>query len=318
MKRISDPVLIIVLLVLSLAGCTAKKPAEKLYVFSHEREEVWLVGAEGAEKIFDVPEDALSADISGSTLWYANGTTLARLGLADGSRAEYALPGNNGVGYFMVAAENEAFIALTAGKTGNFDTGDIYRVGESGAERVTSGNVLTPNVPFAVDGGSVYYLTGDLKLMREDADGKLTEFERPAFPITCLSVDGGRVYASWAADCRSYDAATGGDERFETAFGSVSQEQGAITADEDSLSFAVAHNGWLYYPVANTENKGSDDVYRFMARRISDGKTVEYAVVGEVFVYSFDNVVTFGEQGFVFDDGYQRDTFRYFPYYQGK
>lgn len=316
MKRISCSVLIVVLLVLSLVGCAEKKPAEKLYVLSHERGEVWLVGAEGAEKTLDVPEDALSANISGSTLWYANGTTLVRLGLADGSRAQYALPGNHGVGYFMVAAENEAFIALCTGKTGNFDTGDIYRVGESGSERVTSGNVLTANIPFAVDDGSVYYLTGDFKLMREDADGKLTEFERPAFPITCLSVDGGRVYASWAADCRSYDAVTGGEEKFETAFGSP--EQGAITADEGSLSFAAAHNGWLYYPVANIVSKSSDDAYRFMARRISDGKTVEYAVVGEVFFYSFDNVVTFGEQGFVFDDGYQRDTFRYFPYYQGK
>ena len=71
-------------LFLALSGCSGKTPDEKLYVLSRERDAVYLVGAKGSEKVMDVPADALLADVSGSSLWYATETALIQLGLADG------------------------------------------------------------------------------------------------------------------------------------------------------------------------------------------------------------------------------------------
>ncbi|MBR5708359.1 MAG: hypothetical protein IKX41_03150, partial [Oscillospiraceae bacterium] len=245
MKRILTFVLAAAL-VLSLAACAktpGAEPPEKLYVLTHQREAVYLVGADGAEKVYDLPGPMMTADVCGSVLWYVEGDSLVRVGLADGSKTEYALPENEGGGYYMFAAENEAYVALANGQYDNLHTGEIYRAGEddayvdiadgqydnlytgeiyrvgaNGAEQVTHGYAYyMTTCPFTVDGGSVYFLAGgvpagsELKLVREDADGTRVEFERPGFPLFALSVDGGRVYACWAYDCRSYDAATGGD-----------------------------------------------------------------------------------------------------------
>ena len=316
-----------VVIAVAAAGCVfagVKKPApEKLYVLSHERESVWLVGEKGSEKVCDLPDTAATADVCGSVLWYADGTSLVRVALENGEKTEYALPENEGVGYFMFAAENEAYVALADGHYDNLYTGEIYRVGANGAEQVTHGYAYyMTTCPFTVDGGSVYCLAGgvpagsELRLVREDADGSRTEFDWPGFPLTCISVDGGRVYACWAGDCRSYDAATGGDERIETAFASVSSLQRVRTADDGvRLNYAIAHDGWLYYINGNYENT---DLTLF-ARRLSDGRLVEYAAVPEAAAwYSVYRVVTFGERGLVLNYGDRTDEFRYIPYYGGK
>jgi beta-lactamase regulating signal transducer with metallopeptidase domain len=322
-----------VVIAVAAAGCVfagAKKPApEKLYVLSHQREAVWLVGADGAEKVCDLPDTAATADVCGSILWYADGTSLVRVALENGEKTEYALPENEGVGYYMFAEENAAYVALADGHYDNLYTGEIYRVGADGAEQVTHGYAYyMTTCPFAVDGGSVYCLAGgvpagsELRLVREDADGTRVEFDRPGFPLTCISVDGGRVYACWAYDCRSYDAATGGGERIETAFASVPSARRVKTAgatENGSLPHsAAARGGWLYYAAGNYEFEGADDSTLLMARRISDGKLVEYAAAEDVGFYGFDSVVTFGERGFVLNYGYWEDKFVYIPYYDGK
>ena len=304
MKRITAAALAILILSLTLAGCAAKTPDEKIYALTKELDAVYLVGADGAEKVYDLPDGAITAAVSGGTLWYADETALVRLDLADLSRREYELPENNGVGFYMSAEENEAYVMLC---TGRENTGAVYRIGESGTERITKEQTLFLNTPFVVDGGSVYHVTGNDELVREDADGALTVFERPAFPLNhTMSLDGGRVYTCWAADCRSYDAATGGGERIETGVGG------------EALPNAKAHDGWLYYFGANYENRGSDDVMRLMAKRISDGRTVEYARTADLSFYAFDRVVTFGERGLVINDGYEQNDFRYVLYYTGK
>ena len=315
MKR-AISLIIAAVLVLSLAGCAAEKPDEKIYVLSRDRDAVWLVGADGAEKVMDVPEDALSASLEGGTLWYANETKLVRVGAADGSRTEFDLPASDWKGR-IVPAGDEAYIALklNGGGAELFESGFIYRVGADGAELVTE-HKTSLHWPFTVDGSSVYF-TDDRtrKIFRVDPDGKLTRFEREgASPWpTCISSDGGRLYVSWIDHCFSYDAATGGDEREETIFGPVSPSPTVIKS-VDYVHSALAHDGWLYYGAGDPSGS---EVW-FMGRRIADGKTVRFGTVEDVFFYSFDSVVTFGEQGFVVADGYQKEVFRYFPYYSGK
>lgn len=299
--------LIALALILSLAACAKApaQPAEKLYALTHEREAVYLVGADGAEKVYDLPRSGMTADVSGSTLWYVEGDSLVRVGLADGSKTEYALPENAGVGPALVGAENEAYVMLASGKAEGFFTSAVYRVGANGAERVTSEYDYFENSTFAVDGSSVYYVDRENKLVREDADGKRTVFDWPGFPVIFgLSVDGGRLYACWAAECRSYDAVTGGDERIESG------------EEDETINIAVAHGGWLYYLVPSKDP--TDSAQLLKARRISDGKIVEYAKTADVGFYTLGNVLTFGERGFVLDDGYQTDIFRYIPYDAGE
>lgn len=309
-KRISTVVSVVVLVfALSFSGCftkkTDEKPAEKLYALTHEHEAVYLVGSDGAEKVYDLPERGMPADLSGSTLWYADGNTLVRVALESGEKTEYALPENAGVGPALVGAENEAYVMLASGEADGFITGAIYRVGSNGAERVTSEYDYFENSTFAADGSSVYYVDRENKLVREDADGKRTVFDWPGFPVTFgLSVDGGRVYACWAADCRSYDAATGGDERIESG------------EEDETVKIAAAHGGWLYYLVPSKDPMDSAQLLK--ARHISDGKVVEYAKTADVGFYTLGNVLTFGERGFVLDDGYQTDIFSYFPYDAGE
>jgi hypothetical protein len=178
-------------------------------------------------------------------------------------------------------------------------------------------------LPFAVDGGSVYHAVfgwnSTTGLVREDADGTVTEFDWPGFPLICLSVDGGRVFACWMAGCRSYDAATGGDEKIETSAGTFSAED-ALPDEYVELTDAQAHDGWLYFWTYRNPDSSVTITkpMLFMARRIYDGKTVGYTKCDDVGFYAFENVVTFGEQGFVINDGYQKNEFRYFPYYSGK
>ncbi|MCR5648527.1 MAG: M56 family metallopeptidase, partial [Oscillospiraceae bacterium] len=292
------------------AACLAKAEAfyagltERLYCLTHERDAVWLVGLDGAEKVYDLPEGTQTAAVAGSTLWYATEDELVRVDLADGSRREYALPENTWAGYYMYAEENAACIPLFTGEPGHA-SGAIYRFGDGGAERVTSGNVMSGTYPFAVDGRSIYYLTDGELLVREAPDGTVREFERPLLPLGSISVDGGRVYTAGSfGGCTSYDAATGGGERMETGAGG------------EIIHSCTAHGGWLYYPIGNPDMTGADDAALLMARRISDGKAVEYAKCTDAFTfYTLPFLVTFGEQGFVLDDGYQRDDFRYIPYY---
>ncbi len=329
MKR-AISLIIAAVLVLSLAGCAAEKPSEKLYCMSHEREAVWLVDANGSEKVFELPEDVLTAGICGSRLWYTeDGAALVRVDLADGTREEFELPENSGVGYFMIAEEDAAYVSLCTVRTEeapNYKVevkGAIFRVGADGAEPVTGEYDWNETLPFAVDGGSVYHAVfgwnSTTGLVREDADGTVTEFDWPGFPLICLSVDGGRVFACWMAGCRSYDAATGGDEKIETSAGTFSAED-ALPDEYVELTDAQAHDGWLYF--WTYRNPDSSVTIKkpmlFMARRISDEKAVEYTKCDDVGFYAFENVVTFGEQGFVINGGYQKNEFRYFPYYSGK
>ena len=307
MKRFLS-ILIVLALVFSLAACAAKKPAqpaEKLYALTHEREAVYFVGADGAEKVYDLPRSGMTADVSGSTLWYVEGYSLVRVGLADGSKTEYALPENAGVGPALVGAENEAYVMLASGKADGFFTGAVYRVGANGAERVTSEYDWFENSTFAVDGSSVYYVDRENKLVREDADGKRTVFDWPGFPVTNgLSVDGGRLYACLAAECRSYDAVTGGDERIESG------------EEDETINIAVAHGGRLYYLAPSKDP--TDSALLLKARSISDDKVVTFAKTADVGFYTLGAVLTFGERGFVLDDGYQTDDFRYIPYDAGE
>ncbi len=292
------------------AACLAKAEAfyagltERLYCLTHERDAIWLVGLDGAEKVMELPEGVQTAAVAGSTLWYATEDELVRVYLADGSRREYALPENTWAGYYMYAEENAACIPLFTGEPGHA-SGAIYRFGDGGTERVTSGNVMSGTYPFAVDGRSIYYLTDGELLVREAPDGTVREFERPLLPLGSISVDGGRVYTAGSfGGCTSYDAATGGGERMETGAGG------------EIIHSCTAHGGWLYYPIGNPDMTGADDAALLMARRISDGKAVEYAKCTDAFTfYTLPFLVTFGEQGFVLDDGYQRDDFRYIPYY---
>ena len=311
MKR-AISLIIAAILVLSLAGCAAKKPDEKIYVLSRDRDAVWLVGADGAEKITDVPEDALSVSLAGDKLWYANETALARIALPDGSLTEYELPEMEKKGR-IVGFDDEAYIALGAQMSS--ESGFIYRVSSEGAEIVTQ-HKASLHWPFAVDGDSVYFTDDRTRMIyRVDPDGKLTRFERSdgnPWP-DCISSDGGRLYVSWVGRCFSYDAETGGDEKLETIFGPVSPSP-TVVRSVDYVSYTMAHDGWIYY---GTGAPSGSEVW-FMGRRISDGKTVRFGTVEDVFFYSFDSVVTLGEQGFVVADGYGKEVFRYFPYYSGK
>lgn len=306
MKRSIPVVLAILILIPLLAGCAIKKASEKIFCLTHEREAVWLVSTEGSEKVFDLPDTMLTAGIIGDKLWYSDGMKLVRVTLKDGSSKEYTLPENKGIGFFMVPRENDAYVMLATGKTENFDTGGIYRVGENGTECITRGNVLIGTYKFIVENGSVYYLTDNNKLVRENADGNRTEFEWPGFPMLNLSIDSGRVYACWAAECRSYDAVTGSDERIEFGDGS------------EPIQIAEADGGWLYYLVTNGETSGADDTFILKARSNSSGRIIDYAKTADIGVYAFGDVVTFGEQGFVLDDGYQQDEFKYILYTQEK
>ena len=313
-----------VVIAVAAAGCvfagTKKAAPEKIYALSRGVDAVWLVDGEGSEKVFDLPETAESAAVAGSTLWYSTEGSVVRVGLADGSRTEYPFPEGLSAGYGMwYVTEDEAYILLSDFDELEFSTGDIYRFGEAGAELVTDGTGAVSLSAIGVDGGSLYYLTGstgERRLVCERADGTLTVYDRPGLSLYGMSFDGGRVYASGNALCRSFDAATGGDERIETAFASVSSLQRVRTADDGvRLNYAIAHDGWLYYINGNYENT---DLTLF-ARRLSDGRLVEYAAVPEAAAwYSVYRVVTFGERGLVLNYGDRTDEFRYIPYYSGK
>ena len=316
MKRVLVSIILFFVLVISLSACAAKKPSEKLYVLSRDRDAVWLVGADGAEKVMDVPEDALSAALEGDTFWYANEAKLVKIGVADGTHAEFEIPASDWKGR-IVPAGDEAYIVLNLNGGGAelYESGFIYRVGPDGAELVSE-HKTSLHWPFVVDGDTVFF-TDDRtnKVFRINPDGKLTRFERAdgtPWP-NCISLDGGRIYISWVGRCYSYDAETGGDEKLETIFGPVSSSQ-AVIRSVDYVSSAVAHDGWLYY---GTSDPSGSEIW-FVGRRIADGKTVRFGSVDDVFFYSLDSVVSFGEQGFVVADGYQKEVFRYFPYYSGE
>ena len=297
---------------LALSGCAAKAPDEKLYVLSRERDAVYLVGAKGSEKVMDVPADALLADVSGSSLWYATETSLIRLGLADGSRTDFGLAEDEYKAR-LLAFEDEAYIQLRD----NVGSGKILRADAEGLTRVTGKTVCDryPDIPFAVADGAVYYFSNGAALWREDVQGR-THLDIVRSPLSGMSVDRGRVYLCGADGCFSYDAPTGGDERLELAFGSVeASELPRAVYSFEIIKTAAAHGGWLYWPAANPKSRGADDAVLLMAKRVSDGLTVEYAKMADVFGYSFDSVVTFGRQGFVVSDGYANETFRYIPYY---
>jgi hypothetical protein len=299
-------------LALALSGCAAKAPDEKLYVLSRERDAVWLVGAKGSEKIMDVPADALLADVSGGSLWYATETSLVKLCLADGSRTEYDLPEDE-YKVELLAFEAEAYIQTRTGA----GAGRIFRADAEGLTRVTGKTVYDrePVVPFAVEDGAIYYFSNGAPLWREDAQGR-THLDIVSYPLYGMSVDRGRVFLCGADGCYSYDAATGTDERLELEFGSVdASELPRAVYSFEIIKTAAAHDGWLYWPAANPKAKGADDAVLLMAKRLSDGLTVEYAKVADVFGYSFDSVVTFGRQGLVVSDGCETETFRYIPYY---
>ncbi|MBR5114943.1 MAG: hypothetical protein IK101_06570 [Oscillospiraceae bacterium] len=299
-------------LALALSGCSGKTPDEKLYVLSRERDAVYLVGAKGSEKVMDVPADALLADVSGSSLWYATETALIKLGLADGSRTEFKLAADE-YKTELLAFEDEAYIQQRT----NVGAGKVLRADADGITRVTGKTVYerAPQVPFAVEDGAIYYFSNGAPLWREDAEGR-THLDIVRSPLYAMSVDRGRVYLCEADGCFSYDAATGTDERLELEFGSVdASELPRAVYSFEIIKTAVAHDGWLYWPAANPKAKGADDAVLFMAKRLSDGLTVEYAKMADVFGYSFDSVVTFGRRGFVVSDGYASETFRYIPYY---
>ena len=296
---------------LALSGCAAKAPDEKLYVLSRERDAVYLVGAKGSEKVMDVPSDSLLADVSGSSLWYATETSLIRLGLADGSRTDFGLAEDEYKAR-LLAFEDEAYIQLRD----NVGSGKILRADAEGLTRVTGKTVCDryPDIPFAVADGAVYYFSNGAALWREDAQGR-THLDIVRSPLYGMSVDRGRVYLCGADGCFSYDALTGGDERLELAFGSVeASELPRAVYSFEIIKTAAAHGGWLYWPAANPKSRGADDAVLLMAKRLSDGLTVEYAKMADVFGWSFDSVVTFGRQGFVVSDGYANETFRYIPY----
>ena len=305
MKRIIAAALAILILALTLAGCAAKTPDEKIYALTKELDAVYLVGADGAERVYDLPDGAITAAVSGGTLWYADGAALIRLDLADLSRREYELPGDEWPRRIL-AVGDEAYIALYNSVGG----GKILRADEDGIERVTGKTVedfypFPVRAQFAVEAGAVYYFSNGGPLWREVAGGRTHLINRRG-TVYCLSVDGGRIYVCADADCRSYDAATGGGERIETGVGG------------EALPNAKAHDGWLYYFVTNYETKGVGDTMRLMAKRISDGKTVEYARTADLGFYPFEAVVTFGERGLVINDGYEQNDFRYVLYYTGK
>ena len=299
-------------LALALSGCAPEAPDEKLYVLTRERDAVWLVGAKGSEKVTDVPADALLADVSGSSLWYATETALVKLGLVDGSRTEFELPADE-YKVRLLAFEDEAYIQTRT----NVGAGRVLRADAEGLTRVTGKTVYErePQIPFAVEDGAIYYFSNGAPLWREDEQGR-THLDIAGYPLYAMSVDRGRVYLCGADGCRSYDAATGTDERLELEFGSVdaSSLPRAVYSFE-IIKTACAHDGWLYWPAANPKSRGADDAVLLMAKRLSDGLTVEYAKTADVFGWSFDSVVTFGRQGFVVADGYATETFRYIPYY---
>lgn len=318
-----------VVIAVAAAGCVfagAKNAApEKIYALSHERDAVWLVGEDGAEKVYDLPDTAENADVFGSVLWYSTEGCVVRLALESGAKTEYPLPEGLSAGYGMwYVTEDEAYILLSAFDGYEYATGDVYRFGDGGVELVTDGTGSVALTSIAVDDGSLYYQAdrnSERKILRKGADGALTVYDRPGLPLYGLSVDGGRIYASWDRDCRSYDAATGGDERIETAFVSVSSARRVKTVSEAedgvSIGYAITHDGWLYYIRGNYESR---DLSLF-ARRLSDGRLVEYAVISEEAAawYSIFRVVTFGERGLVLNIGdYVEDRFVYIPYYDGK
>ena len=319
-----------VVIAVAAAGCVfagVKKPApEKIYALSRGVDAVWLVGADGAEKVMDIPEEAVGGKcLSGGALWYSTGDFVVRIALADGSRTEYPVPEGLSADHWMWAVtEDEAYILLSSFDDLEFSSGDVYRFGDGGVTLVSDGTGSVALSGIGVDGGSVYYLAGPVgsrKVVRKDADGTSVESARPFSTIGCLSVDGGRVYVGNGFDLRSYDAATGGDERIETAFASVSSLQRVRTADDgERLNYAIAHDGWLYYIKGNYEATNLSDSAVLLARRLSDGRLVEYAAVPEAAAwYSVYRVVTFGERGLVLNTGdYLTDEFVYIPYYDGK
>lgn len=318
MKRIAAAIISVLILALALAGCAAKTPDEKIYALTKELDAVYLVGADGAERVYDLPDGAITAAVSGDTLWYADETVLVRLDLADLSRREYELPGDEWPRRIR-AVEDEAYIALY----NSVGVGKILRADEDGIERVTGKTVddfypFPVRAQFAVESGAVYYFSANGPLWREVAGGRTHLINRRG-TVYCLSVDGGRIYICADADCRSYDAVTGGDERVELEFEVISEaELPHVVSSADIIRTAAAHDGWLYYFVTNFEYKGGNDAMRLMAKRISDGKTVEYARTDDLGFYPFEAVVTFGERGFVINDGYCQNDFRYVPYYTGK
>lgn len=295
---------------LSLSGCgAAAGQSETVYALSPEHDRVMSCQGKNVTEVFLLPEDSRTALVYGKALYYApteGGGSLTKLNLAAGQSEQWSLPDRDSAGMWMAADADGVYAWLrTGGENG------IYRVNAEGWELLTRSGA-TPRWPaFAVGQGGLYFVSDESgDLVREDlAKDVRTVISEDTGYAKYIGVDSGRVYVSFVY-CFSCDA-QGGDRRVETLFYSGRELTPPVT-DVERLSSAVAHGGWLYYCAPD----GSGTQVRLMARRVSDGKTVDYGLVTADLFYPLESLFSFGEKSFVFCSGDGRDSedYLYFSY----
>ncbi|MBR5114900.1 MAG: hypothetical protein IK101_06350 [Oscillospiraceae bacterium] len=331
MKKVSLAALLVMSAVLLFFGSCAKKDPEKIYVLRPDWHGVMQVSAEGSESVLS-KRTAFPAVDSDTFYYLEDDTTLVRLSLSAGSEERFPLPDGFENCKSIVPYENAAYVHL---KNADGDS-CVYKVDSDGWKFVAPSNY---EFNFAVGDGAVYCFRdgkepGYSELIRADiATGDITSVCEPTIgQVNCVDVYNGRVYVGYFDNdtygwlCSSFDAVRGGDEKCETPSGPVAPEDytDELKREHPMMGNFAIHDGWFYF----YEFGEPETTRRLMARRISDGKLIEYFAIenanGSAGLDSgtLSDRITFGKTGFVFaigndyspDDDVDTVEFKFYPY----
>ncbi|NLO49443.1 MAG: DUF5050 domain-containing protein, partial [Clostridiales bacterium] len=174
----------------------------------------------------------------------------------------------------------------------SFDTRDksiIYRITRQDTVRCSDSVASIFAMSFAVEDGSLYYISRDdpHSLMKVDLGTLEISMisEKPGF-TDYFGYSDGRVYGQFTNECYS-----------------VSVQDGEMRLEEENIASIFVHDGWLYcseFIIPREKGPYGTPNSRLYARNLKTGKIRDY---GTIFIDGFyrylSSHLTFGKNGFV-------------------
>ncbi len=298
MKRICA-VILTLLILLSTAACGKSAKGEDMYFIGLQEvsvtgegyvkepfEVIHYAGGENYEAVYEL--DSHVACVYGSTLYYYENYAVCKAELPNGEPER------------LVELPERLISKLMADENGVYAMQDtsVYKLGVGSYEQINENEIAWGPQKIALGDGGLFYVDDVLGVVRYDtASGEMRQLV-DVRPIT-VEYDNGFVYVTGKDGVDRIDINTG-----------------EMTPAHDVVG-GVIHDGWMYSIWQNSDENGSNDIFRRKLGEESD-TLCGSAPLPEIGFYGADNVMVFGEKGFIVQCTKEGEPNRYMYFTYGK